>query len=59
MGNTDMNETKYAVEWARKFGEKVLPRAPLMECSADTKMWIREEMEDLTAYEVKLAGKAR
>ena len=54
-----MNGTKYAVEWVRKYEEKVLPRAPLMECSEDTKSWIRERMEDLTAYEAKLARKSR
>jgi 4-hydroxy-2-oxoglutarate aldolase len=58
MGNTGMSGTKYAVEWVRQCKDKVLPRAPLMECSEEVKAWIRETMEDLTVYERKLAGKA-
>ena len=58
MGNTGMNGTKYAVEWVRRYKEKLLPRAPLMECSEEVKAWIRETMEDLTAYERILVDKA-
>jgi 4-hydroxy-2-oxoglutarate aldolase len=58
MGNTGMSGTKYAVEWVRGYKEKVLPRAPLMECDEEVKAWIRETMEDLTVHERKLAAKA-
>jgi 4-hydroxy-2-oxoglutarate aldolase len=59
MGNTGMSGTKYAVEWVRQYKEKVLPRAPLMECEEGVKEWIRETMKDLTVYERNLAGKAQ
>lgn len=54
-----MNGTKYAVEWVRQYKDKILPRAPLMECEEGVKEWIRETMKDLTLYERKLAGKAQ
>jgi dihydrodipicolinate synthase/N-acetylneuraminate lyase len=54
MGKTGMNGTKYAVEWFRGYKEKVLPRAPLMECTEETKTWIRDIMKELTIYENKL-----
>jgi 4-hydroxy-2-oxoglutarate aldolase len=56
MGKTGMNGTKYAVEWFRGHKGKVLPRAPLMECTEETKAWIRDVMKELTTYESKLAG---
>jgi dihydrodipicolinate synthase/N-acetylneuraminate lyase len=54
MGNTGMNGTKYAVEWSGSYKEKIMPRAPLMECSEETKVWIRDVMSELTIYESKL-----
>jgi hypothetical protein len=38
MGNTGMNGTKYATEWFGGHEEKVLPRAPLKECSEEVKV---------------------
>lgn len=59
MGSTGMNGTKYAIEWSRGYEKKLLPRAPLIECSEATKFWIRNTMKELTAYENELAlGKA-
>lgn len=54
MGNTGMNGTKYATEWFGGHEEKVLPRAPLMECSEKTKAWIRDIMKGLAVYESQL-----
>ncbi|OQD60216.1 hypothetical protein PENPOL_c026G02843 [Penicillium polonicum] len=54
MGNTGMNGTKYATEWFGGHEEKVLPRAPLMECSEKVKVWIRDIMKDLAVYESQL-----
>jgi 2-keto-3-deoxy-L-rhamnonate aldolase len=54
MGNTGMNGTKYATEWFGGHEEKVLPRAPLMECSEKVKVWIRDIMKDLAVYERQL-----
>jgi dihydrodipicolinate synthase/N-acetylneuraminate lyase len=54
MGNTGMAGTKYAVEWARGYETKVLPREPLLESDEGTKKWIRETMGTLLEYEKKL-----
>ncbi|KAL4861243.1 hypothetical protein BDV12DRAFT_71246 [Aspergillus spectabilis] len=54
MGNTGMNGTKYATEWFNGYKEKVLPRAPLVECSEEVKGWIRDVMKDLAVYENQL-----
>jgi dihydrodipicolinate synthase/N-acetylneuraminate lyase len=54
MGNTGMNGTKYATEWFGGHEEKVLPRAPLKECSEEVKVWIRDIMKDLAVYESQL-----